>query len=285
MSVACVTMVYNEPEYLPLWVEHYSKEVGRQNLYIVDHSSTDRSLDAYRDLSIIRVPRSVQNDKQRTKFLSGFCSSLLEYYQSVIYTDCDEILVADPDKYDSLHSFCFANKNHPAITAVGLNVTHVVDEERDIDLQRPLTEQRKYVRFVSPMCKPCVIHEPVNWSPGFHSCEHHAVFKDLYMFHLRYFDLNLGLDRLERTRSMGWVSETAGRHQRVDDDTWRKWFSQFSRFDRLGTFMDEYGSNRLDELKQEFLNSRKVDQRGHVTFDRVAPNELFVIPERFLRKF
>ena len=46
--LAAVTMVYNEPEFIPLWIKYYGEQVGKENCYIVDNGSDDGSLDSYR---------------------------------------------------------------------------------------------------------------------------------------------------------------------------------------------------------------------------------------------
>ena len=56
--LAAVTMVYNEPEFIPLWIKYYGEQVGKENCYIVDNGSDDGSLDDYKDeVNIIRVPK------------------------------------------------------------------------------------------------------------------------------------------------------------------------------------------------------------------------------------
>jgi hypothetical protein len=67
-----------------------------------------------------------------------------------------------------------------------------------------------------------MIREPVNWSPGFHSVDHPIAFEHLFMFHLRYFDVERGLRRLAKTRAMPWASTEAGGHQRQPDESWMR---------------------------------------------------------------
>lgn len=282
--LAAVTMVYNEPEFIPLWIKYYGEQVGKENCYIVDNGSDDGSLDDYKDeVNIIRVPREYKDNQQRTKFLSEFCSSLLNYFSHVIHVDVDEFIVANPAKYQGLKDYT-SNwvKNRKSVTAIGLNVTQLPSEEQTIDFSKPILSQRSYVRFVSPMCKPCIIAKPITWSPGFHGSTHETVFDDIYMFHMRYFDLQYGLTRLERTRSMKWKSEKDGQHQRVEDETWKKWFVSFEKFLRKGLFYSDGSMNEtlvtyLDQLRE----GSSIDSTGRTKPPMLTPNTLFEIPESF----
>ena len=143
-SVAAVTMVYNDPTYLKIWVEYYSRQLGAKNLYVVDHGSTDGSTDHLRDVNVIRLPRSPQDDPKRAAFLSSFCSALLAYHACVLHGDVDEILVADPRVAPNLPAYC-ASVTAPVLTAIGLNVLHRLGHETPFTPERRVLAQRPWV--------------------------------------------------------------------------------------------------------------------------------------------
>ena len=92
------------------------------------------------------------------------------------------------------------------------------------------------------MCKPILSFQPVSWAPGFHSAKVRPAFSDLYLFHLRYFDLNVGLARLRRTRTMAWAQADAGAHQRVADEEFNEMMQPsgpVKEGDRSGHFAGE----------------------------------------------
>jgi hypothetical protein len=213
-------MVYNEPDYTPMWARHYSRHVGPRNCYVVDHGSDDGSTDVLGEVNVIRIPRSPKDNEKRTRGISTLCGELLKSYDAVLHTDCDEFLVPDPRNYATLAKYAEAM---PAdvVTAIGLEIWQVPDQEPPIDLSRPITEQRRWTRFSSALCKPVLIRRPVEWSPGFHSSDAPTVFDTLYLFHLRYYDMERGLQRLSRTRTMPWAHDWAGKHQRMPDEQWR----------------------------------------------------------------
>ncbi|MGF9759449.1 glycosyltransferase family 2 protein [Microvirga sp. 0TCS3.31] len=229
MRIAAITMVYNERLKLPLWLRHYAREVGIDSCYVVDHGSTDGSTANLGGANIIRLPRSPQNNELRTKFIGELTNSLLKYYDYVLYTDCDELLVADPRKYAGLKDYC-TRVRPEYTTSIGLDVLHKTDVEGDLDPQNLISLQRSYVHYSSAMNKPNLTSTEVVWSPGFHSRQTPAVFNDIFLFHLRYVDLGHTLDRLAITRSMDWMRADAGAHQRVTDDSMvsmmRNWGNQ-----------------------------------------------------------
>ena len=222
--LAIVTMVYDEPIFLPLWVRHYCAQVAPGHCYVVDHGSDDGSTDPARlvaGLNIVRIPRSPQDDSRRCRFISHLCASLLIWYESVIYVDVDEILVADPALHASLADYAASLDPQAVISAIGLDVVHSPDDEPVLDWSRPVSLQRHWLRFTSAMCKPVLIRRPVQWAPGFHNIDAPPRFDELFLFHLRYADLQSGLLRLTRTRRQAWISPQAGSHQRMADTVWR----------------------------------------------------------------
>ncbi len=220
--LAVVTMVYNEPVFLPVWLRHYAREAGAANCFVLDHGSDDGSTEAalLGQAGALRIPRSPQDDTRRCGFVSDFCASLLNWYEAVIYTDVDELLVADPVVHRSLVGLASGLGPDAVVTAVGFDVIHVPDEEPALDWGRPVTLQRDWLRTSSAMCKPVLIRRRVAWAPGFHCIDDVPRFGPVFLFHLRYADLPSGLLRLHRTRNQPWVTPEAGSHQRMPDGRW-----------------------------------------------------------------
>ncbi len=278
--IAVVTMVYNEADFLPIWIAHYGRQVGISNLFVVDHGSTDGSTKNLGDVNVIRIPRSPQDDPRRARFISGLGADLLEYFDSVIYVDVDEMLVADPRYYPDLRHFCAANKQ-PVLHAIGMNVIHRLGHEMPYDAARPVLSQRSWVFSSSSMCKAVLIRRPVKWAHGFHSADSEVMFDQLYLFHLRWFDLDTGLRRLAKTRSMAWQFADAGMHQRVTDD---EMVQQFSGFSNLTP--DERDLDTTSAPVAEFLQQVLASQAGRehdpfrLSLD-IWPNALWRVPERF----
>jgi hypothetical protein len=219
VKLAAVTMVYNEPDYLDLWCRHYARQVGAENCYVIDHGSDDGTTDDLGEVRVTRLERSPFDDTGRAQLISEFCGALLKTYDVVVHADVDELLVADP-RYHRHLTDCAQAMRGPVAHAVGLDLWHVADSEPPIDIAVPISLQRGWCWFNSALCKPAMIREPVQWSPGFHSVDAPLAFEHLNLFHLRYFDVERGLRRLAKTRAMPWANADAGGHQRWPDQTW-----------------------------------------------------------------
>src|ERR1700721_1783368 len=125
MSVAVVTFTCNESINLPIWLRYYSANFGAKNLFVIAPGSTDGSTDNLGDVNRILLPRLEFDELKKTGFISSFHRSLLHHFDTVIYTDSDELIVPDRDLYDSLSDYL--NKNDfDYVTCLGLNVLHII---------------------------------------------------------------------------------------------------------------------------------------------------------------
>ncbi|MFT9364188.1 glycosyltransferase family 2 protein [Gluconobacter cadivus] len=281
--LAVVTMVYNEPEHLQVWRRHYGAQVGESACYIIDHGSDDGCTTHLGQVNVVRIPRSPQDDERRTRAVGKFCDSLLEWYDSVIYTDVDEILLADPAFVPSLTEFALLNRS-PVVTATGFDVIHRPDEEGPFDYSRPFSLQRRHLRFSSAMCKPVLTRIPITWAPGFHCCEEAvpSLAAPLFLFHLRYADLGSGLARLERTRRQPWVSEDVGRHQRLDNADWENMLLGMAGLPRTESTLDNRDA-RLMQWRQQVEDSTQTRLNDLYRLDlHLSGTELWRLPDRFV---
>ena len=216
MRVAALTMVYNEPLWAPVWARHYARQLGAANCLVLDHGSSDGST-AGLGVTVERVRRSALDEDARAAMISDIVQELLRHYDAVVHSDADELLVADPARYPTLAAYAADAPTADVMTAIGLDLQHLPDQEPPLDPAQPLGAQRQWVRFSAAMCKPALVRRPVRWVPGFHGCDAPRAVAPLYMIHLRYADLGAGLARLARTRSQAFADPGANPHQRVPD--------------------------------------------------------------------
>ncbi|WP_273687404.1 glycosyltransferase family 2 protein [Ketogulonicigenium vulgare] len=215
-NVAAITNVFNETYNMGTWLDHYGRQVGIEKCIVLDHGSNDGSTDDLKGAGVVRLARGLEfNERHRMKLINDLANSLLGYYDAVIYSDCDEMIVADPDKYENLVDYAKQTKR-PVSFALGLNVRHDPSKEADLTEELPILAQRTLVQFVSPMCKPLLIKDQVSWGGGFHCCQHPPDFDDLYLFHLRHADMARALSRLETTKQIKFAREGGGKHHRRD---------------------------------------------------------------------
>src|SRR5580692_8702285 len=109
MSVAAFTFVYNESVNLPIWLRYYGSNFGSKNLYVIDRESTDGSTSNLGEVSRISIPRTAFDEYRRAEFISSFQNSLLQSYDTVIFTDTDEIIVPDLAMYSGLNDYISRN--------------------------------------------------------------------------------------------------------------------------------------------------------------------------------
>ena len=191
-TVAAITMVRDEAAMLPRWVAHYSRQVGVENLFVIDDNSTDGGTDGL-PCPVLRIPpiTKQQFEPARMGMLSGLAASLLNAYDAVLFTDADEFVVADPDRFGSLRDFVAARRGSSVLGVMGLNVVHLASEP-DLDPARPILEQRSCAKFLPLMCKPSLTWVPAAWRWASHGImAPYTIDPDLYMFHMKFADRRL----------------------------------------------------------------------------------------------
>ncbi len=284
MTLAAVTMVYNEAVFLPIWLSHYVGQVGAANCYVIDHGSDDGSTAHLGDVNVIRLPRSPHDDVRRAHFVGQFCAALLGYFSGVLHTDVDEIVVADPARHASLAAYGDACR-FDVVSAVGLNVLHLNDETAYDPIQ-PILSQRSGVMFSSALCKPVLIRRPVQWSPGFHSTDTAVAFDTLFLFHLRYFDRDTALARLARTRTMPWADSAAGAHQRVTDPEFLSLLDNFASMAWCRDVAFDITAAPMRDWTEAVRNSQTGREDDVYRIDLHLNNyQIWPIPKRFAKIF
>ena len=197
MKIAVITMVFNERVFLPIWLNYYGPKLGYENLFVIDDGSNDGSTSDSRIINLIIKNRSSLDEDDRARLVSFFHEELLGFYDLVIYTDVDEIIVVDPGLGVSLREYLRAGHDQYS-TLIGLNVLHRQEREAKIDFDKPLFEQRHFVQFAHDYCKTLVSKIPMRWSAGFHWSQSKPQYDiNLFLFHLRAMDSGVSRERLK----------------------------------------------------------------------------------------
>lgn len=206
-NVVAFTMAHNESVMLPLWVDHYVRQVGAGHIHLLDHGSDTPITDDR--CHIVRVQRGPLDEIERTKIVTDYQHYLLDYYDDVMFVDCDEFLIADPLKFSSLNDYA-AKRHAQTVRCIGADVIEPPGAA-PVDFTRPILRQRPYAALRIWSFKTPLSSVPLTWQPGFHTSTPNGVLdRDLWMFHLKYADFRYALARLALTRSLDW-SETAHR--------------------------------------------------------------------------
>ncbi len=222
MATAVITFVYNEIVNLPIWVRYYGGIFGERNLFVIDHNSSDGSAKNLGLVNKLWLARDELDEHKRCVFMASFVKGLLEYFDTVIYTDCDEMLVPDRVKYSGLKDYLEKN-DFKHVAPVGLNVQHIISLEPPLNLAWPILQQRRFGRFTGSMCKPLITRVPIIWGTGFHASDQPInIDPDLFLLHLKYMDYEIALKKQKLTREMKWAASSIaanhGAHARYDDE-------------------------------------------------------------------
>lgn len=173
------------------WVGYYGDAVGRSNLLVFDDNSVDGSTD---DLgcTVHRLPRFPGGERfepSRMRLANGVAAGLLSCYDYVIFVDVDEFLIPDPDQFDGLLDFIAAHADRDVIAGMALNVVHVAGVEADIDVDRPILDQRSFAKFIPRMCKPSIKRVPARWHRSAHAiAAPYQVDPALFLMHMKFHD-------------------------------------------------------------------------------------------------
>ncbi len=259
-AIAIMTMVYNESANLPIWLRHYRRTAPSANLFVIDHSSDDGSTDQLPYATKIPLPRDELDERDRTFLINSLQQGFLRYYDIVIYTDCDELLVPDPAKSATLDAY-LRDQPYAYASPVGINVLHISDIEPPIDYTGPLLLQRRYGQFQSSLCKPLITRVSLTWEPGFHTCNRRPnIDKNLYLFHIKQIDKDEALRRHHIVQQLPWsaaaIEANHGAHHRYDDERFEREF-----------FLDPANALRQQGAR-EFVFDSEIVRLQQETYER-----------------
>ena len=209
---AIITCVRNESHFLPIWLSYYSKYFNNEDIYVIDNDSTDGSTDNL-SCNVKAFHTDYFTDAPvLAKKVNELHTKLLESYEFVLYTDVDEMIV--PKDGSTLGEFLqkALHSDRRFYTCTGYNVYHVTEEEPDLDLTKPILQQRKYMYKDIGYDKTLITRVQPNWGTGFHDAYSFdwitvededgnvtRIFETgkpnhddgIYLMHLHYFDFKL----------------------------------------------------------------------------------------------
>lgn len=126
---AAFTIVQDEPVMLPLWLRYYGRYFDPEDLYVIDHDSTDGSTTGLEGhCRIVPVHRQASFDHNWLRStVEAFQIFLLRSYSAVAFSEVDEFVVADPRRYTGLDGYIDAMTT-PSSRCTGFQVVHQPDE-------------------------------------------------------------------------------------------------------------------------------------------------------------
>ena len=229
---AALTIVRDEPVFLPIWLRYYSRFFPPEDLYVLDHGSTDGSTQAG-GFNWIPVSHDTVDHTWMVRTMEEHQHELIERYDAVVVTDVDEIVAPDPSLGtlgDYIDRF-----EEPYVNCLGYELIHLVDREAPFDPGRRVLDQRGYWFASDIYDKPALSTVPMEWVPGFHRSADLQMRPDpdLRLIHLHRMDYEICLARHryrqtrdwnERDVELGWAS-----HNRITaEEEFARWFYEDS---------------------------------------------------------
>lgn len=218
--LATFTIVRNETTFFWPWLMHAMTELSPSDIYVLDHGSTGDAreqlhelLDIYK-FNYIPVHHEMAYDTVwLSKITSTFQKLLLQSYLAVLFSAVDEIVTPTPESGETLRSMAsrLASNMIWYHRCNAFEVTHRVDEEPALDLNKPWLEQRQW--WYHPLCysKPLLSCIPLNWKPGWFGAynvpEKHHVTRELLLIHLHKMDYKLAVERHQQVSTQPWNPE------------------------------------------------------------------------------
>ncbi len=196
-------MAHDESVFLPIWWHYYSQFFKAEDMYILDHETTDGSTSGS---GFVRIPvfHPMVDWGWHRDILQKHQHWLLERYEVVLVTDVDEIVAPDP-RSGNLGTY-IDNFSDDFVTCRGCEILHMRDAEEPIDLAIPILEQRSFWYFNDAYSKPLLARIPMFWHGGLHSSTDGRTKLDnsFYLLHLHRLDYDICFARHQQRVSQPW---------------------------------------------------------------------------------
>jgi hypothetical protein len=234
---AVITIVHNEPVFLPIWLRYYSRFFAPEDIYVLDNESTDEFV---KQGGFVRIPVAHESVDHpwMVETIEGLQHELLDRYDVVLVTDVDEIVVPDP-KLGTLGDY-LDRFDEEWVNCLGYELLHMQDSEPPLALDRPILDQRGHWFFNDAYDKAALATVPMSWRPGFHGRKdfHYNLDPDLRLIHLHRMDYGICLERHRVRSRRSWAERDARKgwaiHNRItEEQEFHRWFYEDSCFKNL----------------------------------------------------
>ena len=283
-----LTMVYRDYDLLERWYNFYKRQIGAENIYIYSHGNDPKHREIAPDANVMNVPRDESFtlfEVNRWRMMGFFASAMLEFYRYMIVSDVDEFIIADPKTGMTTAEYIAAHYNKPDapknISPLGIEIIHVPDQEPlPIKPDENILDRRRFFRPNRNYSKPCIVGGPVSFGPGGHrnTLGPRHMPDDLYLVHLKYFDLKVLEDRATRQKDILAAAEESG-GMAAESHPWSKtlanYYAILEKFEFCGEDIDQTAfRNRMKAFETEKFPRQYV-------WGYIKKRELYELPSRF----
>jgi Glycosyl transferase family 2 len=240
---AIITMVHNEPAFLPIWLGYYGRFFAPEDIYVLDNDTDDGSTD--RD-GFVRIPaaRNCVDALWTRDTIQALQHELIERYEIVMVTDVDELVAPSP-QVGSLGDY-LDRFDEEWVNCLGYELLHLKGSEPPLDPARPILGQRHHWFANGAYDKAALTTVPLQWRQGFHGRAdfQYNLDPDLRLVHLHRMDYEICLARhrtrqgrayAQRDREERWALH----NQITDAESFERWFYEDSCFEGLEIKLEE----------------------------------------------
>jgi hypothetical protein len=228
---AVFAMAQNEPVFLPIWLKYYSQSFDAEDIFVLDHRTTDGSVEKCAEqysFNNIKLDYPYSFDHVWFQFVAKTMQrKLLNYYEYVLFTDIDEIILPDLNKYSGLDEY-INQLDEDHVRCTGFEITHMKDKEPTFDSTRTVLSQRNHWHYNRSFNKTALARVPLNWGIGFHKKTLVEQFnnKELYLIHLHKVDYEMCWTRTLERSKLRWKKEEVDKKR-----GWQNRITDSAKFD------------------------------------------------------
>jgi len=229
---AIFVMVQNEKVFLPIWLKYYTKYFSGDDIYVFDHRTDDGSVEkcsALFKFRNIRLEYPFSFDHLWFRFVaSSMQKKLLKYYEYVIFTDVDEILMPHPAYYSGLDDYIEKLKKK-YVRCIGYELIHLNNNENSFDSRKTVLSQRSFWYRNNLYNKTLLSSKSLSWRIGFHGVLKFISNYDntFLLIHLHKIDYDYCWNKsLERSK-LQWTDEEIKK-----DRGWQNRITDKEKFDK-----------------------------------------------------
>lgn len=214
---AVFTIVKDEKFFLPIWLKHYKKFFNNEDIYILDHESTDGSTKNL-DVNVQLITNDVTFDHVwLLSVVKYFQRDLLKRYEAVLFVEVDEIVYSiEKNLSETIEDFL--KSDLPYITCNGHDVYHRYEEEPNLSENKNILVDRKWWYYHDAYDKTLLSKVPIDWFTGFHQeIQPKRRQDDYYLLHLHRLDWEVLAKRHEERASWKKANDGLGDYNKVSE--------------------------------------------------------------------
>jgi hypothetical protein len=209
---AVFTIVKNENYFLPIWLKHYKKYFTNDDIYVLDHQSTDGSTEGL-DVNVELITNELAFDHQwLVDTVQNFQSKLLEQYESVLFAESDELVYTLGKPLNEVIDEFLLDEQSIVQTCTAKEVMENIGVEKELEPGDEIFKHRNQWFDNTIYHKTLLSKVPLKWVWGFHFTKNASVDKKhkLCLVHLHRCDFNFMLKRHEE-RATKWNLKDDGK--------------------------------------------------------------------------